>query len=213
MESKKTEGTRKAGVKRISEMFTPQQEKSKIAIFASGAGTNAGAIMEHFKKSAVAEVVLLLSNNPEAPALQKAKTFEVPVKVFTRQQFSDSSTILDWLQESGTTHVVLAGFLWLMPSSLIRAYPKRIINIHPSLLPKFSGRGMYGMKVHEAVRTSGELETGISIHVVNEQYDEGEILFQTSCALGPDDTPETIARKVHELEYAHYPKVIEEWVK
>src|SRR6186713_42141 len=151
----------------------------RLAIFASGSGTNAEAIMNHFKQHASAKVVLLLSNNPEAFALERAKKFDVPTKVFTRQQWKESEVVLEWLAQKEVTHVILAGFLWLVPQYLIQAYPNKIINIHPALLPKFGGKGMYGMKVHESVKSTGEKETGITIHVVNQHYDEGEILFQS----------------------------------
>jgi phosphoribosylglycinamide formyltransferase-1 len=184
----------------------------RLAIFASGSGTNAEAIMNHFRQHSSAKVVLLLSNNPEAFALERAKKFNVPTKVFTRQQWKESEIVLEWLAQKEVTHVILAGFLWLVPQYLIQAYPDKIINIHPALLPKFGGKGMYGMKVHESVKSLGEKETGITIHVVNQHYDEGEILFQSKCSVDESDTAVTIAKKVHELEYAHFPGVIEKWI-
>jgi phosphoribosylglycinamide formyltransferase 1 len=186
--------------------------KSRIAIFASGSGTNAEAIMDYFKNNSLTTVALLLSNNPEAFALQRAKKFNIPTRVFSKQQFSESGEVLQWLKESHITHVVLAGFLWLIPAALIKEFPNRIVNIHPSLLPRFSGKGMYGMNVHEAVKSAGELITGITIHVVNEHYDDGKILFQENCSVDLNDTPQHIAEKVHALEHAHYPKVIERWI-
>lgn len=155
---------------------------------------------------------MLLSNSPEAYALKRAEKFNVPTAVFTRKDYKESQVVLEWLQQKQVTHVVLAGFLWLVPAYLTDAFPDRIINIHPSLLPKFGGKGMYGMKVHEAVKEQGEIATGITIHLVNEHYDEGRVIFQASCPVGPQDTPETIAQQVHRLEYAHYPRVIEEWI-
>lgn len=155
---------------------------------------------------------MLLSNTPEAYALKRAEKFNVPTAVFTRKEYKESQVVLEWLQEKQVTHVVLAGFLWLVPTYLTDAYPDRIINIHPALLPKFGGKGMYGMKVHEAVKEQGEITTGITIHLVNEHYDEGRVIFQAACPVGPQDTPETIAQQVHRLEYAHYPRVIEEWL-
>ena len=184
----------------------------RIAIFASGSGTNAEEIMKHFRHHARVEVVMLLSNAPEAYALKRAEKFNVPTAVFTRKEYKESQVVLEWLQEKQVTHVVLAGFLWLVPGYLTDAFPDRIINIHPALLPKFGGKGMYGMKVHEAIKEQGELTTGITIHLVNEHYDEGRVIFQASCPVGPQDTPETIAQQVHRLEYAHYPRVIEEWI-
>ncbi len=185
----------------------------RIAIFASGSGTNAEEIMKHFQHSSSVKVVLLLSNNPEAFALVRAKKFNVPSRVFNREQWKGSECVLEWLTEKKVTHIVLAGFLWLVPAYLIKAFPGKIVNIHPALLPKHGGKGMYGMKVHEAVKSSGDKETGISIHVVNEHYDEGELLFQARCTVEEADTPVTIAQKVHQLEYKHFPSVIEQWVK
>jgi phosphoribosylglycinamide formyltransferase-1 len=187
--------------------------KSKIAIFASGGGTNAEEIIKYFQNHPLAEVVLLLSNNPEAYALQRAKKFNVPTRVFDKQQWRESEVVLEWLKEKQVTHVVLAGFLWLIPAYLIKAYPTQIINIHPSLLPKHGGKGMYGMKVHEAVRAANDTESGITIHAVNEHYDEGEIILQAKCPVYPTDSAEDIADKIHKLEYEHFPKTIERWLK
>jgi phosphoribosylglycinamide formyltransferase 1 len=187
-------------------------KKYHLAILASGSGSNAEEIFKHFKNHPDIEVSLLLSNNPEAYALVRAEKFNVPTLAFTRPEFKDGSSILKALESRKITHLILAGFLWLIPDYLIQRFPNRIINIHPALLPKYGGKGMYGMKVHEAIKTSGELESGITIHEVNEKYDEGKIIFQTSCPVTSDDTPDTIAQKVHALEYAHYPKVIERWV-
>jgi phosphoribosylglycinamide formyltransferase-1 len=185
---------------------------SRIAIFASGSGTNAEEIMKHFQQHPSASVVILLSNNPEAYALKRAEKFGVPSRVFTKPQWRDCEVVMEWLAEKNVTHIVLAGFLWLVPAYLIKAYPGKILNIHPALLPKFGGKGMYGMKVHETVKSLGETETGITIHVVNEIYDEGEILFQAKCSVDPNDTPVSIAQKVHQLEYQHFAKVIEQWI-
>lgn len=185
--------------------------KYKIVLFTSGSGTNAEKIVEYFKDHPFIQVVLLLSNNPNAFALERAKKYNVPTRVFSRQQFQESE-VLAWLQQYQITHIVLAGFLWLIPSDLIKAFPHRIINIHPSLLPKYGGKGMYGMKVHEAVVKDGEKETGITIHEVDALYDEGKILFQAQCSVEPTETPQQIADKVHGLEYTNYPKVIEQWI-
>ncbi len=187
-------------------------KKSRIAIFASGSGTNAEEIFKHFSNHPSIEVVLLLSNNPDAYALQRAKNFGVECRVFTRSQFRDTEEILNWLEHASVTHIVLAGFLWLVPHYLIKRYSNHIINIHPALLPKFGGKGMYGMNVHESVRAGGEKETGITIHEVNEQYDDGRILFQAVCPVLPTDSAEQIANKVHQLEYKHYAPVIENWI-
>jgi len=186
--------------------------KKRIAVFASGNGSNAGEIMKYFNDHPGIEVALLLTNNPKAYVLERAKKFSVPGKVFTKQDFEDE-TVVEWLRAAGITHIVLAGFLWLVPLSLLKAFPNKIVNIHPALLPKFGGKGMYGIKVHEAVKASGDACTGITIHIVNTEYDEGEILAQESVAIEPMDTAEDIANKVHGLEYKHYPVVIESWIK
>lgn len=185
----------------------------RIAIFASGSGTNAEAIMKHFRHHKNIQVAALLSNKPDAFALERARKFNVPTLVFNRKQFYETDQVLIWLQQHQITHIVLAGFLWLIPESLIRTYPGRIINIHPALLPKYGGKGMYGAHVHCAVKEAGEKETGITIHLVNEKYDEGKILLQARVPLDGTETPEQIAEKVHELEYRHYPDVIEKWVQ
>ena len=186
--------------------------KHRIAIFASGSGTNAEEIFKYFKSHPEIEVVLLMSNNPKAFALQRAKNHHVPGRVFTRDEFREGTAVLEALSTHGVTHIVLAGFLWLIPEYLLRAFPDRIINIHPALLPKYGGKGMYGMKVHEAVKAAGDLSTGITIHLVNDRYDEGRVLFHAECPITPDHTPEEIADCVHALEYKHYPPVIEKWI-
>jgi len=187
--------------------------RSRVAIFASGSGSNAEQIMLHFKQHAQIEVVLILSNNANAFVLERAKKFNVPSQVFNRQQFRETGEVLNWLLGEKITHIVLAGFMWLMPSSIVQTYPNKIINIHPALLPKFGGKGMFGHHVHEAVKTSGEKETGITIHLVNERYDEGKILFQASCVVEENDSSDQIAAKVHELEYKYYPDQIEKWIE
>jgi phosphoribosylglycinamide formyltransferase-1 len=186
--------------------------KIRLAIFASGSGTNAEAIMNYFQNHPGVDVTVLLSNNPEALAIERAKKFNVPYRIFDKQQFRESNDVLDWLRKMEVTHLVLAGFLWLLPERLIQAFPDKIINIHPSLLPKYGGKGMFGIKVHEAVKAAGEYETGITIHLVNAQYDEGKILMQASCKILVTDSPQEIATKVYALEYANYPKTIERWV-
>jgi phosphoribosylglycinamide formyltransferase 1 len=186
--------------------------KSRIAIFASGSGTNAEAIIRHFSANTEIEVVGLLSNNANAFALTRAENYGLATLSFNRSQYQEGDVILRWLSQLNVTHIVLAGFLWLVPDYLLNAFPNRIINIHPALLPKFGGKGMFGMKVHEAVKNSGELETGITIHLVNEHYDEGEVLFQGRCRIDAACSPDEIARRVHALEYEHYPKVIERWI-
>jgi len=184
----------------------------RLAIFISGRGSNAEAIILHFQNHPLVKVVMVLSNNPDAYGLERARKYAIPVKVFSRPQFRESEEVLQWLKDADVTHLVLAGFLWLVPSYLIKAFPQHIINIHPALLPKFGGKGMYGIKVHEAVKASGDLQTGITIHVVDENYDEGKTLFQAFAAVEAIDSPEDIAAKVQQLEHFHYPKVIEDWV-
>ncbi len=185
-------------------------QKYRIAILASGSGSNAEEIIKYFADHRLIKVELILSNNPRAFVLDRAKKFNIPTLVFTKEEFS--TKVPEWLLENGITHIVLAGFLWLIPPALLTAYPNKIINIHPALLPKFGGKGMYGMKVHESVKNANEIETGITIHLINEKYDEGPILYQGKCEVLTTDTPDQIADKVHNLEYACYPKTIEKWI-
>src|SRR3982751_3231381 len=153
--------------------------KKRIAIFASGSGSNAQKIMEHFKRSAEAEVVLILTNNPQAFVLQRADNFEVPSHIFTCHEFFETDDVIRLLKNLQVDLIVLAGFLWLIPGSLLKAFPNKIINLHPSLLPKYGGKGMYGDNVHKAVLEAGEEESGITIHFVNTQFDEGEVIHQS----------------------------------
>lgn len=183
----------------------------RIAILVSGSGSNAEVIIRYFKDHPRIKVALLLSNNPQAYALERARRLEVPARAFLREEFKEEGAVLQWLKEYEITHIVLAGFLWLIPRYLINAYPDKIVNIHPALLPKFGGKGMYGAKVHEAVKAAGETETGITIHLVNEHYDEGRTLFQGRCRVEDHHSPIEIAACVQKLEHEHYPRVIEEW--
>ena len=187
--------------------------KKRIAIFASGSGSNAQKIMEHFKKNVFAEVTLVLTNNPEAYVLQRADNFEIPAHVFNRRTFYQSDEILKLLQNLNIDLVVLAGFLWLVPQNLLEAFPNRIINIHPALLPAFGGKGMYGDYVHQAVLIAGEKESGITIHYVNEHFDKGEIIQQFRFKIEPNDQLENIRFKIQQLEHQHYPKVVEQVLK
>ncbi|MEQ8303972.1 MAG: phosphoribosylglycinamide formyltransferase [Cyclobacteriaceae bacterium] len=186
-------------------------KKFRIAIFASGNGTNAERFFTHFRGHPQIEVVLLLCNKADAFVLERARNANIKSEVFDKAQFI-SGEVLKILEENSITHVVLAGFLWLIPSHITAAFPNRVINIHPALLPKFGGKGMYGSKVHEAVKDSGDQETGITIHLVNERYDEGKVIFQARTNVEESDSPEDIAAKVHALEYDHYPKVVEDWI-
>lgn len=179
-----------------------------IAIFASGSGTNAQAIIEYFLKNPVATVDLIVCNNPKAYVVERAKEFHIPVRMVTRKEFYESDDLLNQLSGMKIDLIVLAGFLWLIPENLLKAFPRKIINIHPALLPKYGGKGMYGSRVHEAVIAGKEKETGITIHYLNEKYDEGEIIFQSSVPVTVNDTPSTIAEKVHKLEHENYPEVI-----
>ncbi|MFM8370775.1 MAG: phosphoribosylglycinamide formyltransferase [Bacteroidota bacterium] len=181
-----------------------------IAIFASGSGSNARKIMEYFQSSGVGRVVVVVCNRKNAGVIGIAAEFGVPVQMIDRNLFYESEQLLDVLENYSTDFIALAGFLWLIPGYLIKAYPDRIVNIHPALLPKYGGHGMYGHHVHEAVKAAGEQESGPTIHYVNEHYDEGDIIFQTSCQLSPEDTPDDIARKVLALEHKYYPRIIEE---
>lgn len=183
-------------------------DKTRIAVFASGSGTNAENICGYFKDSKTAEVVLILSNKADAYVLQRAKRLNVPACVFSKSQLSDG-TVLDILQDNKIGFVVLAGFLQKIPDEIVSAFDHRIVNIHPSLLPKYGGKGMYGDKVHEAVFAAKEKQSGITIHYLNERYDEGNIIFQKTCDIVENDTPATIAAKVHALEYECYPQVID----
>jgi phosphoribosylglycinamide formyltransferase-1 len=183
-----------------------------LAIFASGSGTNARNIAEYFRTDPEIRVALILANKPDAYVLERAKQLGIPAFVFDRKTFYECEAVLEILKKYEIGHIILAGFLWLVPDYLLRAFPSRIINIHPALLPKFGGKGMYGDKVHQAVIAAGEKRTGISIHYVNEHYDEGAIIFQDSFEIVPGDTPESIAKRVHELEYKHFPRVIGEIV-
>jgi len=184
--------------------------KKQIAIFASGSGTNAERIISYFQEHKFFEVTIVLSNKSNAFVLERAGRLDVRTHVFDRETFYNSNEIPDLLAELNIDLVVLAGFLWLIPVSLIRSYPDRIINIHPALLPRYGGKGMYGRHVHEAVIANGDKESGISIHFVNEVYDDGKIIFQDKCEVIPGDTPESLAQRIHELEYEHFPRVIED---
>jgi len=186
--------------------------KRKIAIFASGSGTNAEEIIKYFQDHENIEISMILSNNPKAFVLQRAEKHKIPHQVFTRNEYYKERKVDRILKSGGIDFIVLAGFMWLVPERFVKNYPNRIVNIHPALLPKYGGKGMYGNFVHEAVKKNNEKESGITIHWVNESYDEGNIIFQAKCTLNSDDTPDDIASKVHKLEYLHYPKVIEKVV-
>lgn len=188
----------------------PISDIKRIAIFASGAGSNAAKIIEHLKGHPDIQVSLIVCNKPGAGVIHIAATHQIPVLMIEKEKFFRGNAYVDEIKHrSGIDFIVLAGFLWKVPIALIQAYPNRIINIHPALLPKYGGKGMYGMHVHEAVVEAGEKESGITIHYVNEHFDEGEAIFQARCEVTPDDTPETLARKIHQLEHEHFPKIVE----
>ena len=187
--------------------------KKRIAIFASGSGSNAQKIMEHFKRSSDAEVVLILTNNPHAYVLQRADNFEVPSHIFTRNEFYNTDDVIKLLKNLQVDLIVLAGFLWLVPIPLLKAFPNKIINLHPALLPKYGGAGMYGDHVHKAVLANKEDESGITIHFVNEMFDEGEIIHQSKFRIEPGDNLEMIKFKGQQLEHQHFPRVIEGLLK
>lgn len=184
----------------------------KIVIFASGSGSNAENIIRFFENDEQNRVVGVFCNKPDAYVLTRAERLGVPAFVFGREDFYSSDKVLDEVKALGADLIVLAGFLWKVPDNLLAAYPDRVINIHPALLPKFGGKGMYGERVHRAVIAAGEKESGITIHYVNGQYDSGDVIFRAVCPVEPDDTPEALAARVHALEYAHFPRVIKDVV-
>ncbi len=180
-----------------------------IAIFASGTGSNAQKIIDFFRNHPSIKIGLIVSNKQEAGVMHIAKIENIPSLLLNKEKFFQGNAYIDEFQEQGISFIVLAGFLWKVPSDLIKAYPNRIVNIHPALLPAYGGKGMYGNFVHEAVIKAGETKTGITIHYVDDQYDHGPVIFQTSFPIDENDTPETIAHKVHLLEHHHYATVIE----
>lgn len=183
--------------------------KHNLAIFASGAGSNAEQVLKYFKSHNSIRVALVVSNKENAGVLEIAKRYNIPSVVVGKSELYESNRIVEILQESGINFIVLAGFLLKIPSSLVQLFPDKMVNIHPALLPKFGGKGMYGNHVHQAVKDNGELETGITIHYVNEHYDEGNTIFQASCKVDPTDDMETIRQKVQVLEHQHFAPVIE----
>lgn len=180
-----------------------------IAIFASGAGSNAQKIIDHFRESDKVNVALIVYNNPLTGVVQIAERENIPVLLIERKRFFKGDAYVPELQNAGINFIVLAGFLWKIPTLLIEAFPQKIINIHPALLPKYGGKGMYGKYVHQAVIAAGEKESGITVHYVDEIYDHGAHIFQTKCKINPGDTPEMLAQKIHELEHRHFPEIIE----
>jgi phosphoribosylglycinamide formyltransferase-1 len=183
--------------------------KHRIALFASGSGSNAENIVNYFSGKSDYEFPVILSNKADAFVHERAKKLNIPSFTFSREDFADGNVIVSFLKTYDISHIVLAGFLLKVSVPVLQAFPDRIINIHPALLPKFGGKGMYGSRVHEAVVAAGETKSGITIHYVNENYDEGNIIFQATCDVLPTDTPDIVADKVHALEYEHFPAIIE----
>lgn len=184
----------------------------KIIVFASGSGSNAQQIATYFEEKKTAQVCLILSNNPQAGVLERAKSLGIPTIVFDRQAFYKSDIVLNVIKSQQPDLIVLAGFLWKFPENIINEFPDKIINIHPSLLPKYGGKGMYGDFVHQAVIDGKETESGISIHYVNENYDQGAIIFQAKVPVLSADTAQSLAQKIHQLEYRHFPEEIEKLI-
>ena len=187
--------------------------KKQVAVFASGSGSNAENIIRHFRHSPQAEVSLLVCNKPDAPVLQRVQPFDIPSLIVSPAELRDPGIILPALQNRKIDFIVLAGFLLHIPPCLIEAYPRAIVNIHPALLPKFGGKGMYGPHIHRAVLEAGETQSGITIHYINEQFDEGEHIAQYTCPVLPGDTPDALARRIHQLEHRYYPAVIEQLLR
>ncbi len=185
----------------------------RIAIFASGSGTNMERIAGYFSNNSEVEICLVVCNKKGAGVIDRAAKFGIPVEMIDRQSFYQTDKLANKLRLLNTDLLVLAGFLWLIPASLLEAFPGKIINIHPALLPAYGGKGMFGMRVHEAVVAAGEQFSGITIHYVNEHYDEGAVIFQAKTELVHDETPESLAVKIHELEYRFFPEVIAELLR
>lgn len=185
----------------------------QIAIFASGNGSNAENIAQYFTNDPEVHISLIISNKYDAYVHERAKKLGIPSYTFSKAEFDDGSLIIDTLKQYKIDFIVLAGFLLKVSKPILDAYPHRIVNIHPALLPKFGGKGMYGDNVHRAVVEAGETESGITIHYVNENYDEGNVIFQSLCEVTPEDSPDDVAQKVHELEYKYFPEIIERIIK
>jgi formyltetrahydrofolate-dependent phosphoribosylglycinamide formyltransferase len=201
--------------------FTPSEPETRnnkpgtvsIALFASGAGSNAQKIIDYFRDSEKVNISLIVCNKPGAGVLGIAEKENIPTLLIEREIFFRGNGYVDELKAAGIDFIVLAGFLWKVPATLTAAWPNRIVNIHPALLPRYGGKGMYGRHVHEAIIAAGEKESGITIHYVDDVYDNGDIIFQATCAIEEGDTPDSLAQKVHQLEHAHYPRVIEEVIQ
>lgn len=184
-----------------------------ISILASGNGTNAENIIKYFVNSDLIKVKNVITNNPEAFVIQRAKKYNIPTQIINKKELNTEDFIIDFFKQNEIEYIILAGFLLLIPSFLVKQYPKKIINIHPALLPKYGGKGMYGEAVHKSVIKNKETESGITIHFVNEKYDEGQIVFQAICGINNNDDYISLAQKIHKLEYEFYPKTIETVIK
>jgi phosphoribosylglycinamide formyltransferase-1 len=195
-------------------MFTPISEQYiNLAIFASGTGSNAKKIIEWFLPHPTIKVGLIVCNRQGAGVLNIAAHYNIPVLQIEKDEFFAGNGYLNEIEKAGTNFIALAGFLWRVPEILIQNFRNRIINVHPALLPKFGGKGMYGLKVHEAVIAAGEKESGITIHYVDEHYDNGDVIFQASCPIYKDDTPKTLAERIHQLEHENFARIIEETIR
>lgn len=184
-----------------------------IAIFASGNGSNAQRIADFFSDHNNIRICKIYCNNPKAYVLERAANLDIPAMVFSKPDFTVPGPVSESLKNDRTDWIILAGFLWLIPAHIVKLFPNKIVNIHPALLPNYGGKGMYGPKVHEAVISNGESTSGITIHYVNEKYDDGQIIFQASCNIAPSETTDSLASKIHELEYEYYPSVIQDLVE
>ncbi len=185
----------------------------RIVLFASGSGSNVENIVHYFQGNTNVTVTTVLTNKRDAKVLDRCNKLNISSLCFNKTAFYKTDCVLDILKSLNPDLIILAGFLWKIPDAIVENFPKKIINIHPALLPKYGGKGMYGMSVHEAVKENREQETGITIHFVNENYDEGAIIHQAKTKIDPKDSPEIIAKKVHKLEYEHFPKIIEQLLK
>jgi phosphoribosylglycinamide formyltransferase 1 len=191
----------------------PQSSIINVAIFASGSGSNAKKIIEYFANASHIKISLIVCNKKGAGVISIAEKEHIPVLLIDKEQFLNGDAYIEALKDNSIDFIVLAGFLWKIPSKLIAAYPNRIINIHPALLPKYGGKGMYGHFVHEAVVAAKDPESGITIHYVDEQYDHGNVIFQAKCTIDPADTADMVAKKVLILEHLHFPRIVEETIK
>jgi phosphoribosylglycinamide formyltransferase-1 len=187
--------------------------KKKLVILASGSGSNAERIVSFFRENGAADVSLVITNNPKAGVLERCRRLGIPTMIANRDDFYCNHKVLHQLKAEQPDLIILAGFLWLVPQEILQAFPNKVINIHPALLPKYGGKGMYGHHVHDAVIHAKEIQSGITVHYVNEKYDDGHIIFQATTSINQEDTPKSLAQKIHQLEYKHFPEVIQSLLK